>query len=229
MFSAWAWVFGYLLLDDALSIHEKFGKRVGRLLILLFPALATHRALGEVVVLLIFGLFLLARVRAAYRQSDADGRALCWRLATFIAALSVFGGGVDVLHAILGKQHPWADTLTLIEDGGELFVMSAACWFVYRRCLSGPAGQSSVMVPRARVRDLSSEPYRSPETFNSFRTVLPSPSVCSAMRPARTFSARVRTRPRKRTPVSSASTRIVLGSFSLAVSAVLTRNPSRPW
>lgn len=49
-----------------------------------------------------------------------------------IFGLAIVGVGADLLHSFAGGRYPWTETsLVILEDGGELVVVSAISWFVY--------------------------------------------------------------------------------------------------
>jgi len=49
-----------------------------------------------------------------------------------VGALAVFGVGADVLHQLVARRWPWTELpLVVLEDGGEMIVVSAISWFVY--------------------------------------------------------------------------------------------------
>ena len=126
VYLGWAVVFGYLLLDDALQVHERIGEiiaaRWG------YPELLGLRGLdfGELTVTAAAGLLLLVLIGIGYWSSDREARNASKRVAALIAALALFGVAVDMLHQMAGAS--WTGELLLIvEDGGEMFVVSVAC------------------------------------------------------------------------------------------------------
>ena len=117
-----------LLADDAGQLHEFWGARLADVLAL--PAVAGLRPvdLGEVLFLglwvgPVFGFGVLA-----YRRSDGPARhAARWALGA-LAALAAFGVGADAVHQAatsLVEVRGLHTLLTLVEEGGELAVMSA--------------------------------------------------------------------------------------------------------
>ena len=152
VYAALAALFLGLLVDDAGQLHEFWGTRLADALAL--PAVAGLRAvdLGEV-------LFLGAWVGAvfvfgvvAYRRSDRPARKTArWALGALVA-LAAFGVGADLLHqGVTGlvEINGLHTLLTLVEEGGELVVMSViaagavACVLGHRPAPAGgppPAG-----------------------------------------------------------------------------------------
>ena len=117
-----------LLADDAGQLHEFWGARLADGLAL--PAVAGLRPsdLGEVLFLALWVGPVFGAGVAGYRRSDRAARhAARWALGA-LAALAAFGVGADAVHqaATAAVEVPGLHSLlTLIEEGGELAVMSA--------------------------------------------------------------------------------------------------------
>lgn len=110
--AAWGAVFTFVLLDDTLELHERWGAALAATLRLQNVWGVRAQDLGEVAVWAAAGLLLLALVLAAYRRAGPRERAWSRHLAAFLALLVLFGGVLDVLH---GR---WTDARL-----GELFAL----------------------------------------------------------------------------------------------------------
>lgn len=130
-FLAWALGFLYLGVDDLMEIHEEFGNSLA--LRYGFPEILGQRPrdVGEVTVLAIAGLILLALVGIAYLMGSERFRQASRSLLGLVAVFAVFGMGFDALHIVFLHRSPGA-LFGLIEDGGELIVLSLIVWFVWR-------------------------------------------------------------------------------------------------
>jgi hypothetical protein len=125
----WIAVYAFLLLDDAGRIHERFG--------LLFAA-ATHlpnigelraRDIGELVFALLVGLIVLPLVIFGWLRGTPPAREISADLALLLLALGGCGVGADLVHRMLSLTS--MDLLAgLIEDGGEMLVLSATCAYL---------------------------------------------------------------------------------------------------
>jgi hypothetical protein len=76
------------------------------------------------------GLFFLAFIGIAYRFGDRTSRKVSRNLIVMLLALALFGIVVDVVHVAI--RVPWLEHyFALVEDGGEMLVMSTIAWFVF--------------------------------------------------------------------------------------------------
>lgn len=116
--------FVYVLLDDAAEIHERGGLMLERTMGLQ-PLLGVRgQDIGEVIVSAVAGTLLLAAGAVAYRFSDARSRSVARFTLAAVFVLAFFGIGMDLVHQILAETR-LAFPLEVVEDGGELLVMSA--------------------------------------------------------------------------------------------------------
>jgi hypothetical protein len=127
LYFAWCLLFIYLLADDAMSLHENWGLKLVSELDLkpLFNLRA--RDLGELIVSLFFGTILFTFIAIAYYFSPPKDKKVSQILFLNIAILAFFGVFVDMVHSALALRG-----LGLIEDGGEMIVMSTIAWYVYK-------------------------------------------------------------------------------------------------
>ena len=127
IYGSWACLFLYLLLDDSLQIHEKLGESLAEHLGL-EPFLGLRpQDFGELVVSMSFGGVLLSFVLAAHLFSDPGSKRISRHIFLLVLCIAFFGVVVDMLHIML----PFVPGLTVLEDGGEMVVMSLILWYVF--------------------------------------------------------------------------------------------------
>lgn len=136
IFFTWAGIFLYILLDDALELHERIGVQLGTAWQL--PAISGLRGqdLGELLVFASVGIISLGALVWSYRtERHLATRQTSVYLFVLLLLFSVFGGVVDMIHfAVSAIASPlWLQrSLTILEDGGEMVMISVIAAFVYR-------------------------------------------------------------------------------------------------
>ncbi len=125
VYAAWGVVFGIALLDDGLHLHERLGGRLVRVLDLPAEIAGVDRqSIGELAVFGVLSVVPLLAVVVLHRREDAQAREHSRVLAVLLGALVFFGVVVDVLHSVVGGSGDVAMVFGLVEDGGELVVLS---------------------------------------------------------------------------------------------------------
>lgn len=145
VFAGWSLFFGFLLLDDMLEFHERFGRVVGPELGL--PGWFGLRPddYGEVAYATLLGIGVLAFVALTLRRGSDLSRRVSADLLCLLVALAVFAVMVDPLHTIAFFSAPaLANLVALIEDGGEMLIMSLIAAYAFDTCLN--SGQPRVPV-----------------------------------------------------------------------------------
>ena len=124
-------VFTYFFLDDALLIHQKVGDHLSSIFMFNHATILDFGSrFVQLAVLAITGLFLLTIVAWAYFHGHHEYRKTSKDILLFIAALVFFGLLVDIVAPLqLGQTALF--TLGLIEDGGELMVLSFILCYVF--------------------------------------------------------------------------------------------------
>lgn len=153
-FGMWALLFMYLLLDDALSIHEKVGGLIAGHIDFTARLGFGPQHLGELVVSAVAGAVLLSALILPYLHGSTTYRQISRHLFSLLLALAFFGVFIDALHVIV----PWEGLYSffgILEDGGEMVVMSVVVWYVY---LLNAVDHTTEMVPDARQEHHAGSP-----------------------------------------------------------------------
>lgn len=123
-------LFFYFLVDDAVELHEQ----VGEFLANYFgfqPALGLRDVdFGELIVAAVLGLVFAIAIAAFYFRSHRSARRVALYLASMTVLLAGFGVVVDMIDIMVPHQGA-SDVLMIVEDGGEMLVMSLITWFVF--------------------------------------------------------------------------------------------------
>ena len=128
IYFAWTLLFIYLLCDDSLRIHEKFGHYLADYFE--FKPMFQLRAqdFGELAVSIFFGFLLFTFIGISYLFSDNIAKQISKHLFILIMFLAFFGIVIDMLQIAIS----WGTAIWgLIEEGGEMLTMSVITWYVF--------------------------------------------------------------------------------------------------
>jgi len=129
-YSVWALLFLYLLFDDALEIHEKFGGYIAtRLEFTPFLGLRAQD-FGELAVSAMSAAMLLTSLILPYVRGLGAFKQVTRHLLLLLLVLAFFGIFVDMLHIAL-MEWKVRYLLGVWEDGGEMVAMSFIAWYVF--------------------------------------------------------------------------------------------------
>lgn len=151
LYLAWAALFLYLLLDDALEIHEALGAVVAEALER-GPAYGLRgKDYGEIAVSLGAATALLGFIALCYwRSRDQSARALTLALLPWLVVLAICGVGVDVAKRVMRVFYDaeWATMIAdVLEDGGEMVAASFLTATVARAVLLSAANTARTRPP----------------------------------------------------------------------------------
>jgi hypothetical protein len=134
----WAGLFGFLLVDDAVQFHEQAGRVLGQKLGL--PAVLGLRPddLGELLVAGIVAGALVAALAVTLWRERGPALRISRDLFVLTVALGACGVVLDMIHVIVYYRVPAVSTLlALLEDGGEMVIVSALTAYAFHIVLSG--------------------------------------------------------------------------------------------
>lgn len=129
LYLCWTWLFTYLFIDDSFELHETLGLRLSRKLNFTSAYGLRAQDFGELLVSITAGLSFAVLLAISYRHGKKRARHESKVLLAMLLALAVFGVLVDMVH-IEVVSNPWNYRLGIIEDGGEMLVVSIMLWYV---------------------------------------------------------------------------------------------------
>ena len=134
----WTFFFGYLLADDMLQIHETGGEMIAAHLNFASGFGLRAKDLGELTVTLAVAIVLFLALGLTYWHSNPRFRKVSMDILLLLAGLAFFGVALDMLHVMVYNVEAlgsWAsifgEAIGLIEDGGEMLVMSLMVWYLF--------------------------------------------------------------------------------------------------
>ena len=124
VFLSWALFFVYVLVDDAFQFHEQFGAQIARYVPNFTLLSIREEDIGELAVFGLIALCFTLLFGLTYWRSSTESRRITRPLLMLVALLVAFGVIADLMHAIYTANWWWNLTLGVIEDGGEMVIMS---------------------------------------------------------------------------------------------------------
>jgi len=133
----WIIVFSYLLVDDSIRLHDRFGSYIAMNLDFNPPFGMRLLDVGELLVSACAALILVPSLVLAYRYGSPLFKKNSENLMLLLCLLVFFGIGMDMIHIAIISKIP--DTLLrgvnsilgLMEDGGEMVSASLILWYAY--------------------------------------------------------------------------------------------------
>lgn len=132
---SWTALFLYFLLDDALEVHENMGSLIAGKLDFTPPFNLRLQDIGEVAVYAIFGPLLMLGIFWAYKRGSQNFKGISIDLLLLVAILAFLGIVVDNVEIALDHGVFLEEAAGLLDDGGEMIVVSVMLWYIFRLAL----------------------------------------------------------------------------------------------
>ncbi len=129
---SWLAVFTYFLADDAFQLHENIGRSIAGNLDFAAPFNLRLQDIGELTVLAVAGMILLVMLTWAYWRGTQAFRNVSKDLLILVGIMTFFGVFIDAAEIGVDLGLFIKETLGLIDDGGEMIVVSVMLWYVFR-------------------------------------------------------------------------------------------------
>jgi len=129
---AWMTLFGFLLLDDAAQFHERAGTYLA-LQLDFSPAFGLRaKDYGEIAFAGVIGVVVAVFLVFTFWRGSRQAQHVSADMALLLCALAFFGVVCDALHTIAYFVAPgWRNVLSLLEDGGEMIVVSVLTAYAF--------------------------------------------------------------------------------------------------
>lgn len=131
LYGCWIGIFSYVFLDDTFQIHERAGALFHRF-VPTGPFGLRGDDVGELAVSMVAGIVVCLSLILTWRRSSEEARRVSLALIALLAALGFFGILMDMLHVVMTGA--WEYRLGIVEDGGEMIVITTVLWFLYTTC-----------------------------------------------------------------------------------------------
>jgi hypothetical protein len=151
-FVIWSVFFALMLYDDSHSLHERMGEELAATWVL--PGFAGLRPqdVGELLFAAAVGAFTISSLLLVNAHERGAAKAHTLNVVLLLAALAVCGVLVDAIHVIAhfsGSRFSWV--LAVIEDGGELIVMTLITTYACRLAAHGLRAQVPLPLDAGRL------------------------------------------------------------------------------
>lgn len=131
LYASWSLLFGYLLIDDLFEVHERLGARIAGHFGLPPMFALRPQDFGELAVTASAAVLFSVLIGVGHYRADPATRSFSRSLLGLLVLLVCFGVVVDMIHVMIA--HPvWTLALDIVEEGGEMIVMTVILWFVFR-------------------------------------------------------------------------------------------------
>lgn len=127
----WQTLFVYIFLDDSFRIHERVGEAIAQHYSIVPIAGLRPQAFGELIVSTFFGLLILSLLSIGYYYAQSGFRRIAGHLVGLLSILVSIGVIFDMVHTLLDPFHQ-SILLEVLEEGGEMLIISVMAWYVYR-------------------------------------------------------------------------------------------------
>lgn len=134
---AWILVFLYLLVDDSIRLHDRFGSYIAWNFDFNPPFGLRLLDIGELLVSTCAALILIPSLIFAYMRGSSLFKKNSENLGVLFCMLVFFGIGMDMIHVAIISRIPedlvrgFNSILGLLEDGGEMISASIILWYAY--------------------------------------------------------------------------------------------------
>lgn len=127
LYLGWTLLFAYLLVDDSFRLHEDLGRGIANLFGYVSRFGLRANDFGELTVSAVAGTVLFTLIGTAHYFADRNQRNFSKKIFVLLLGLVFFGVGVDMLGVVIGNP-----IMDIIEDGGEMVMVTVITWFVFR-------------------------------------------------------------------------------------------------
>ncbi|MEP5338987.1 MAG: hypothetical protein ABJL44_19545 [Algibacter sp.] len=126
---SWLFVFVFLLLDDSMQLHENCGGWIAQKFNY-SPAFGLRaQDLGELTFVSVVGIGLMLFLILGFYFGDKKIRKINIDIGLIFSVFLFFGVVVDILHQLLSENETLSFIMVLLEDGGEMIVLSVMTWY----------------------------------------------------------------------------------------------------
>lgn len=147
---SWVLVFVFFFFNDAFQLHREIGSVLARYFDFNAPLHLRPQDVGSMVYFVISGVFLSGILYWSYRRGNQNFKICTIDLGIFMLFIFFFGVVVDMVHSAFSL---YGVGLSIIEDFGEMLMVSLILWYVYTLAVS--RGTFNINIPGLIARFFS--------------------------------------------------------------------------
>ena len=121
-------------MDDSFLIHEKLGSKISSYFHFGSSFGLRAQDFGELSVSILFGSVLIISIVISYYYANKDEKKLAKYIMIMLIVLCFFGIFIDMIGVIIQNYIDNNMLITffdILEDGGEMIVMSIIAWYIF--------------------------------------------------------------------------------------------------
>jgi hypothetical protein len=148
IYFAWSLLFLYVFIDDCFRVHEKIGSLLKHRLGIGEIFGINPQNVGELLVTVFVGSTLILILGISYYYSEKEERKFSQIVFLLVIMLGFFGVVVDIGGALVERKI-YRGILALIEDGGEMVVMSLILFYILKIKIYKKSYMNLVLPPKS--------------------------------------------------------------------------------
>ncbi len=130
LFGVLALFFLYIFLDDSIRIHERLGELLSQKFGHIPWTQIDPKYIGELLTFIFVGILFSVLIFLNKRDEISNFFVKFNVLVKLIGLLIFFGVGIDLIHSLVLSEYFLNAVFVILEDGGELFIMSFILFYV---------------------------------------------------------------------------------------------------
>lgn len=128
----WAILFFFFLIDDFAAVHEQIGALISQDMNIIPRFGLRSTDFGELFAILVVGVLFSLALLFVFLRSNREGKVTSIVLMSLVLGLVFFGVVIDMVHAASSNWSKYLSKfLAVVEDGGEMIMMSAILWYTF--------------------------------------------------------------------------------------------------
>ncbi|WKK67190.1 hypothetical protein [Lutimonas zeaxanthinifaciens] len=131
----WLFLFGLLLIDDALGLHEHIGNYVANKFSYEGAIRLRPQDLGELTYILLAGSIILVFLVFSFKMGNRNFKFTSLDITILLGIFLFFAIGIDTLGPMIEHNNYTYLFVVVLEEGGEMISLSLITWYFHNLAL----------------------------------------------------------------------------------------------